>query len=89
MRQFNFISIKLSFFLIIGIVIGFYFEPNLKLSFIVLSILILFLGIALKKQTRNAFPIFGIIASLITLLLGVILTGLSNPKNNPSQILYI
>ncbi len=85
MRQFNFISIKLSFFLIIGIVIGFYFEPNLKLSFIVLSILILFLGIALKKQTRNAFPIFGIIASLITLLLGVILTGLSNPKNKPSN----
>ena len=82
MQQFNFISVKLTFFLILGILIGYYFEPRIAHLLAVLAPLLIFLGIAFKKQTRNGFPFFGIIATTVTIVLGAFVVSISNPKNN-------
>ena len=85
MRRLDFISIKLTFFLIIGILTGFYIQFSLSIVFSILLILLLFLGIAFKKQSRNGFPFFGIIAGLATVVLGILLISFSNPKNNKAH----
>lgn len=85
MQQFNFISIKLTFFLILGIVLGFYFEPNFNISCLVLGLLILFLVIAFKKQKRTTFPFFGITASLAVVFLGIVITAILNPENDATN----
>lgn len=82
MQQFNFISVKLTFFLILGILLGFYFEPKISYVLPILSILVIILGITFKKQTRKRFPFFGIIAATIVIVLGVFIVSISNPKNN-------
>ncbi|GMN09951.1 ComEC/Rec2 family competence protein [Croceitalea sp. MTPC9] len=85
MRQFNFISIKLTFYLIIGIVLGFYLEPKLQIVFIVLLALLLLLGVTFKKQSKNGFPFFGAIAALITVVIGTLIVSITNPKNNKAH----
>jgi len=82
MQQFNFISVKLTFFLILGILLGYYFEPKISYVLPTLSISLIILGITFKKETRNGFPFFGIIAATIVILLGAFIVSISNPKNN-------
>jgi competence protein ComEC len=82
MQQFNFISVKLTFFLILGILLGYYFESKISYVLAALLVSLIILGIAFKKQTRNGFPFFGIIASITATILGVFIISISNPKNN-------
>ncbi|WP_350289986.1 ComEC/Rec2 family competence protein [uncultured Croceitalea sp.] len=85
MQQFNFISIKLSFFLIVGIIVGFYIEFKLSIIFPLLIILLALLGIAYKRKSKSGFPFFGIIAALTTVSIGVLVISFSNPKNNTAH----
>lgn len=82
MQQFNFISIKLTIFLVVGIVVGYYVEPKLLHIAMALPILLVFLVVAYKKQSRNGFPFFGIIAGAGAVLLGLFIVSKSIPKNN-------
>ena len=82
MQHFTFISVKLTLFLIVGILLGFYFEPKLSTVILGLLISLAFLGIAFKKQTRHGFPFFGVISALTVMILGVFVIAISNPKNS-------
>lgn len=82
MRYFNFISIKLTFYLIIGILLGYYFTPPLKPIFLSLALLVVLFIISLKKQKRNGFPFFGVVSAFTTIALGLFIVSFSNPKNN-------
>ncbi len=82
MQQINFISIKLTLFLILGILLGFYFEPKFLHVLIALAILLVFLAVTFKKQLRNGFPFFGVVACIITLILGILAVVISNPNHN-------
>lgn len=85
MQQLNFISIKLTFFLIIGIIVGFYIEFKLSIVFALLLILLALLGIVYKRKSKNGFLFFGIIAALTTISIGVLVISFSNPKNNTAH----
>ncbi|MFD2586366.1 ComEC/Rec2 family competence protein [Croceitalea marina] len=88
MRQFNFISVKLTIALILGIIFGFYAEPKLHFVLTALTILIVVLAITFKKQQRDGFPFFGLIASFTVVALGVSIVAISNPKNGKSHFLH-
>lgn len=83
MRFFNFVSIKLIICLIAGIIIGFYFEVALHISFFVLLALLPCLYLFKKKQSREGFPFFELITVLTTILLGVFIVTLSESKKLP------
>ncbi len=58
MRVFDFVSIRLTLYLIVGILLGFYFEITPQISVITLLVLLLvFYGLKVK-QSREGFPYF-------------------------------
>lgn len=80
MTFFNFASVKLSICLIIGILIGFYFQIEFLATFIVLIIL-LAIQFWLYKTSREKFPYFELITACTILTLGVFIITISQPKN--------
>ena len=87
MRFFDFVSVKLTFYLILGILIGFYLEPEIPLAVGLLAVSLLLLVLTWKTQKRGAYPFFGIVAFITTLLLGIFVISFSIPKNQPSHYL--
>lgn len=90
MRFIDFISVRLSFFLIFGILLGFWIKINLFFSLLLLVGLLISLFIAFQKQRRNAFPFFGLLALITTCALGLFVTSLSREdsfKNHYSHYL--
>lgn len=79
MRVFDFISVKLTLCLITGILLGFYFDFSPTAYLIPLVVLFFATGWLFKKQKRNAFPLFGIVAAATTICLGMFTVSLSNP----------
>lgn len=80
MSFFQFISVRLSLFLIIGILLGDYLNPSALLSGILTIVLFFVLLISYRLQ-KNTFR-FGSIAALTTCALGMFIVVLSNPKNS-------
>lgn len=85
MHFFNFISIKLTVYLVTGIIIGFYFEIALHITFCVLLALLLCLNWSSKKQPRDGFPVFELTTALITIFLGVFAVCISKSKDLPQH----
>lgn len=83
MRQLNFVSIKLTLWVVLGIVIGFYFEVVPLLPLIAMLLLLPTLYWAGKKQHKEGFPYFEVVASLTTLCLGVLVVGVSMGSGMP------
>lgn len=77
MRSFNFVSIKLTVFLIVGIVLGFYLDIAPHIPFIAIIVLFPVLYYAHKRQARNDVPFFEFATLLTTISLGVLVVGLS------------
>ncbi|NVN17505.1 DUF4131 domain-containing protein [Muricauda sp. HICW] len=70
-------SIKLTIWLMMGIVIGFHFEIAPLLP---LTIMLVFLPVAYllgKRQQREGFPFFEVLIVLTTISLGILVVGLS------------
>lgn len=85
MRQLNFVSIKLTLWVIVGIVIGFYFEIAPLLP---LTIMLVFLPVAYllcKRQNREGFPFFEVLIVLITTSLGSFVIGISMGRGIPTH----
>ncbi len=81
MQLFNFVSVKLALCLIIGILLGFYSEPSMFwVGFLLISAFMLLL-IRFKVSTKSKIPFFELLTGLTTILLGVFLISLTNPKN--------
>ncbi|UII78265.1 ComEC/Rec2 family competence protein [Flagellimonas sp. CMM7] len=83
MHFFNFVSIKLTLYLVIGIIIGFYFEINPQASFFTLLGLFPCLFWFNRKQSRNGPPFFELTTILVTLLLGVFIVNISESRKLP------
>lgn len=87
MRLLNFVSVKLTFCLILGILLGLYLEARILWVVVLLLVSLGFLALTWKTQKRTAFSLFGTATFLTTLLLGILVIGLSLPKNQPYHYL--
>ncbi|NAY92127.1 DUF4131 domain-containing protein [Muricauda sp. JGD-17] len=83
MRNFNFVSIKLTLCLIVGILTGYNFELGPQLSFLVLLPLFPFLYWINKNIDRESFPFFELAVAFGMMALGILIVGLSQkmPSN--------
>ncbi|MEX0363172.1 MAG: ComEC/Rec2 family competence protein, partial [Allomuricauda sp.] len=77
MQQFNFVSIKLTLCLIVGIVLGFYWNIRPHWALILLLSLLPILYFTSKKQKRRAFPLFECLTAITTIVLGVFTVTIS------------
>lgn len=71
MQQLNFVSIKLTLGLIMGIVIGFYTDVAPFVALVCLAVLLPVLYLANQKQTREGFPYFEVLTLFTLVCLGV------------------
>ena len=83
MKMINFNIIKLSLFLIIGILIAYYFPISLKLSliFTISLFILLFTSYLFSKNQFQKNIWFGIISFALTVSIGILTTNLHNQKN--------
>ncbi|WP_222981721.1 ComEC/Rec2 family competence protein [Flagellimonas meishanensis] len=87
MRTFDFVSIKLTLCLVVGIIIGFYFEIGPRLPFFALLSLFPVLYWSMKKQPRDGLPFFELGAMCFTIVLGMLVLALSQKMpNHYSQV---
>ncbi|WP_421801827.1 ComEC/Rec2 family competence protein [Flagellimonas sp.] len=70
-------SIKLTLWVVLGIVISYYFEVAPLLPLIAMFVLLPLMYWAGKKQHREGFPYFEVLTSLTTLCLGILVVGIS------------
>jgi competence protein ComEC len=71
------VSIKLTLWVVLGIVISYYFEVAPLLPLIAMFVLLPLMYWAGKKQHREGFPYFEVLTSLTTLCLGILVVGIS------------
>ncbi|MEP5339964.1 MAG: ComEC/Rec2 family competence protein [Algibacter sp.] len=87
MRLINFTIIKLSLFLIIGIIIGYLFTISISLSLQISGLLLLLLCIvfikAKKQFIKNIW--FGLLSFLLMISIGLLTVNLHNQKNFKSH----
>ncbi|HKL90321.1 MAG TPA: ComEC/Rec2 family competence protein, partial [Allomuricauda sp.] len=76
-------SIKLTLWVVLGIVIGFCFEVAPHLPLITMLVFLPTMYWASKKQHREGFPYFEVLTSLTTICLGVFVVGISMNKSIP------
>ncbi|BFP40434.1 ComEC/Rec2 family competence protein [Flavobacteriaceae bacterium GF1] len=89
MRFSEFVSVKLTLCLVLGIILGYYIQPKIEFIAVALIVLIALLGFIHKLQKRASFPFFGPIAFLTTTLIGMLIIGFSSPKNQPNHYLKV
>ncbi|MDX1278185.1 ComEC/Rec2 family competence protein [Oceanihabitans sediminis] len=84
MKTVDFNIIKLSFFLVLGILLAFYFPISLKSSlYSIFGLLILLFTSNIYSRNRLKKNIwFGILAYMTTILMGVVITNFYNHKNH-------
>lgn len=83
MRFLNFTIIKLTIFLIVGILIGYYFSPSIYTSLVcvVISIVVMLLVYVIqKKQFKQSFW-FGVLVCLTTIQCGILTINVNNQTN--------
>jgi competence protein ComEC len=83
MQLFKFTILKLAFFLVIGILLGFYGNLSLETSIIITFILVILLSIiyGFKKTIGRSKVLFGLFAYFTVISLGILIVNIHNPKN--------
>ncbi|NNK75758.1 MAG: ComEC family competence protein [Maribacter sp.] len=81
MHLLKFIPIKLTLLLVLGILVGYFYNPGIEFPAIFTVVFLSTLGVILVKQKKAIGLSFGIIAALTTICLGMLITALSEPKN--------
>jgi len=79
-RFFDFVSIRLTLGLVVGIVSGFYLEIHPQIPFYAILALLPFLYWANKKQARKRLPFFELITLFLTILLGAFILNLASTR---------
>jgi competence protein ComEC len=82
-QQLNFISVKLTSWVVLGIVFGLYIDVNSFLLLIALSLFPIALFWARAKQKRNGLPFFEALTFLTSFCLGIWVVGISMGKGMP------
>ncbi|UJH66305.1 ComEC/Rec2 family competence protein [Allomuricauda sp. SCSIO 65647] len=81
MGFFQLVSVRLTLGLVFGIILGFYLEIPPKPFFIVFCVLLILLGLNIRKRRGRVFSIFAIVVVLGTISLGIMVVGFTHPKN--------
>ncbi|WP_047416668.1 ComEC/Rec2 family competence protein [Cellulophaga sp. Hel_I_12] len=81
MQLLKFVPIKLTLFLVAGILTGYYFNFSILFPFISVLLLIIILGFLFKIKKRTSSALFGVIALLSTFCIGLFAVSMANPKN--------
>lgn len=89
MRFSEFVSVKLTLCLVLGIIVGYDIQPKIEFIAVALIVLIVLLGFSNKLQKRASFSFFGPIAFLTTTLIGMLIISFSHPKNQPNHYLEV
>tara|TARA_E500000318_G_scaffold108383_1_gene119150 strand:+ start:106 stop:2103 length:1998 start_codon:yes stop_codon:yes gene_type:complete len=79
------VSIKLTLCVILGIVIGFYFDTAPLLPLIAMLVLLPVVYLVSKKQQRKGFPYFEVLTTFITICLGVFVVAISMNISMPNH----
>ncbi|EAR00525.1 ComEC/Rec2 family competence protein [Maribacter sp. HTCC2170] len=79
MNLLKFVPIKLTILLVFGILIGYNFNLNFKFAFLALLISTLSLGLVFLKTKDNSRYLFGSLAVLTTILLGITISAQAKP----------
>jgi len=82
MKLLRFIPIKLTLLLVLGILIGQYFEADMAFPLVLTVVFLIFLGFLFYKDKYNTTPRFGIVFTLATLSIGILAVALSRPENH-------
>ncbi|MEO9891116.1 MAG: ComEC family competence protein, partial [Aurantibacter sp.] len=85
MQLLRFVPIKLTAFLILGILIGSFFRPNISTALISTIVLITALAVIFFKERNRKGIVFGCTTFLLTISIGILTTALSNTKNLKSD----
>ena len=87
--MYNFTLIKLTFFLIVGVLLGFYVEFSSTLLLItgVILFICFIISFYLAKKSFLQNPLFGVLTFCVFLYLGFLTTYSHLPKNNPDHII--
>ncbi|MBO0590667.1 ComEC/Rec2 family competence protein [Cellulophaga sp. E16_2] len=84
MQLLKFVPIKLTLFLVAGILFGAFFETSITIPFILTGITLTLSAFLLLKVKPTNSPIFGFSAVLLTFFIGYLSISLTNPKNKPN-----
>jgi competence protein ComEC len=82
MKLLDFIPVKLTLFLVLGILIGYQINISLFISAAITGVLIVLLGITWTRKKKLENLPFGILALLCTIGLGMLAIALTLPDNN-------
>ena len=89
MKLLEFIPIKLTFLLVLGILIGYFINTGIRLPILFTLICLTALGFVLVKQQKAIGVTFGIIAACTTVFLGMLSIALAQPKNASDHYSHI
>ncbi len=82
MQLLKFVPIKLTLFLILGIITGWYTDLNNTIPFCFVIGLLVVAGFLYKSKKRTNQYVFGIVALLVTFCIGLLVISINKPKNN-------
>ena len=89
MKLLEFIPIKLTLLLVLGILTGYFINTGIRLPFMLTLVSLSILGILLFKQKKAIGVTFGIIAACTTIFLGILIFALAQPKNATDHYSHI
>jgi competence protein ComEC len=85
MKLFDFISVKLTIGLVLGILLGYYFKISPAFSVYLFGVFLLILGLLIAYEKSRTRIVFGICALLGTIALGLVSVSLAQPGNLASH----
>ena len=85
MNLLKFIPIKLTFLLVLGILIGYFFDIGIEFPILLTLVFLSVLGLLLFKEKETIGISFGIIAAFTTIVLGILIVAMAQPKNTDAH----
>lgn len=85
MHLLQFTIVKLSFFLLLGILTGYLLHIPLELSILIGVLLLLLLALELRLRQKTNTLRFGLLTALTTIAVGVLSISLTRPTNKPDH----
>ncbi|WP_158974466.1 ComEC/Rec2 family competence protein [Cellulophaga sp. L1A9] len=87
MQLLKFVPIKLTLFLVAGILFGAFFESSIAIPFTLTCITLFALAVLFLKTKHTNTPLFGLTALSLTFFIGYLSITLAYPTNKPSHYL--
>ncbi len=85
MTLLDFVSVRIAFWLILGILIGYYGEPDILGTGIVMLFSLAILGFSKYHSSWEKVPVFGLGLALSMMTIGAFVVSLAHPGNRPAH----